>query len=134
MSSAPDSATDIVALVRRAQQNAVRAAGEWKPTDAGRIAECVSALDSVASDLRTAKDTFQPDAPSQPRADNPDYSAMRADLLSLKQSLARLNRLIEASAAFVRNLPGQNARAGESYGAGGHLCSVAAPPVSSIEA
>jgi hypothetical protein len=128
------SATDCVALVRRAQQNAIRAAGEWTPVDPERVAECVAALDSAAADLRTVMESFQPEASSHPEVDNADYGAMRADLFSLKQSLAGLNRLMDASAAFVRNLPGQNTRAGESYGAGGHLCSFAVAPVSSVEA
>lgn len=84
--------------------------------------------------FETAIETFQPDVLSQPKTDSSNYRAMRADLLSLKQSLAGLNRLMDASAAFVRNLPGQNTRAGESYGAGGHLCSFTTPPVSSVEA
>jgi hypothetical protein len=121
------SASDLEALVRRAQQNVARAAGEWTPVDGSRVAECVSALDLAASDLRTVLDSIHPD-PSE------DYSEMRTDLLALKRSLAGLGRLMDASAAFIRNLPGQQIGAGGSYAAGGRLSAFTAPPASSVEA
>jgi hypothetical protein len=129
MSSATDPFTDPSALVRRAQENVTRAAVEWTPVDAARITECVSALDSAASDLHTVMESFRPEAAS---ANNPEYRQMRADLLALKQSLVGLNRIMDASAAFIRNLPGQHS--GETYAAGGQLCTVAVSPMSSVEA
>ena len=125
------SATDPAALVRRAQQSVARAAGEWTPVDASRINECVSALDSAASDLRTVMQSFGPEADL---TNNSEYSDMRADLLALKRSLAGLNRIMDASAAFVRNLPGSSSGAGETYAAGGNLRAFSVPPASSIEA
>jgi hypothetical protein len=125
------SATDPAALVRRAQENVARAAGEWTPVDASRITECVSALDSAATDLRTVMESFRAEADL---TNNPEYSQMRADLLALKRSLAGLSRLMDASAAFVRNLPGSPGGAGETYAAGGQLRALALPPTSSVEA
>jgi len=122
----PSSALDRVV---QAAERVEEAAGEWNAVDLTVISKCVSALEASAADLSAALTVIQGSDPERHQA-NP--SGLRANLLNLKKSVGRLERLVDASAAFLRSAPGLACdqpvlyHACQSTAADGVICQVAA--------
>jgi hypothetical protein len=92
--------------IRRARDLVRSAADQWDPANLSTIGNSVSVLESSVGSL-TAASTILHGSPEM--AEN----EMRVSLLGLKADADRLQRLVDASAAFLRGLPGaQSADAG----------------------
>jgi hypothetical protein len=85
--------------VAQAEQHIRKAADAWSAVDMRVIEACIQALETSASDLGAAFDMLQ----ISPAGSG---SAFRSNISSLKQGAARLERLVDASAAFLRSIPG----------------------------
>jgi hypothetical protein len=109
--------------VVQAAERVENAAGEWNAVDLTVIGKCVSALEASAGDLSAALTIL-------PGSDLKGYqatrSSLRANLLNLKESVGRLERLVDASAAFLRSAPGLACGQPVLYQADGVICQVAA--------
>jgi hypothetical protein len=110
----PDAARDRVV---QAAERVEKAAGEWNAVDFTLIGECVSALEVSAADLSAAFTVLQ-ECRTSP-------SGLRANLLNLKRSTGRLERLVDASAAFLRSAPGLACDQPVLYQADGAICQAA---------
>jgi hypothetical protein len=107
----PDSALDRVV---QAAERVEKAAGEWNAVDLIEIGECVSALEASAGDLSAAFTVLQ--------GYHSSPAGLRANLLNLKKSAGRLERLVDASAAFLRSAPGLACDRPVLYQADGAIC------------
>lgn len=100
------------AHIREAEQCVKAAADAWDATNLSAIANCVSALERSAASLRAA---FQVLRSSPETADG----GLRTAIMGLQKDTARLQRLVDAAAAFVRGLPGPDCEEAELYQPGG---------------
>ncbi len=99
--------------VQQAQQLARTATDQWDATDLTKVWNCVLTLETSVNSLTTASGVFH---------GSPDTEVARqaqAALLQLQNDAVRLQRLVDAAAAFLRNLPGEAGPAGSSYHPGG---------------
>lgn len=96
----------------QADQRLKQIAGRWNAVDLSAIGNCVSALEASSTDLCAAAEILK-SSPARPG------SPLRANVLDLKQSVARLERLVDASAAFLRSAPGLACDQPVLYQAGG---------------
>ena len=98
--------------IRRARDLVRTAADQWDAASLSAIGNSVSVLESSVGSLTAASKALNG---SQEIAGN----EMRASLLELKTDADRLQRLVDASAAFLRGLPGAQSSDVELYRPGG---------------
>jgi hypothetical protein len=104
----------------QAEQRVRDVADRWSAVDLSRIGSCVSALEAAATDLCAAKGILK-GLPASPG------SLLRTSVLDLKKAAVRLERLIDASAAFLRSAPGLACDQPVLYQAGGVIRQMAPP-------
>jgi hypothetical protein len=94
-------------------RNLVKSAAEhWDAANLTTIGNSVSVLESSVASLATASKILN--GPQEM-----DGNEMRASLRGLKTDVDRLQRLVDASAAFLRHLPGAQSEDLELYQPGG---------------
>jgi hypothetical protein len=98
--------------IGRARDLVRTAADHWDAASLHSIGNSVSVLESSAGSLTAASEIL---SGSPETAGN----EMRASLLELKTDAKRLQRLVDASAAFLRHLPGAQSAEVELYQPGG---------------
>ena len=98
----------IVQAGRRVQE----VAGRWNAVDLSMVSSCVPALEDSAADLSIAIAILEsaPESPGKP---------LRMGVLELQRAVARLEHLVDASAAFLRGAPGPEGDRPVLYQAGG---------------
>ena len=96
----------VIAAGRRLKE----AADRWNATDLAAIESCTSSLEQSAFELREVLGTVL----SIPREDTADLAA---ELREIQNDAARLSRLTDASAAFLRCAPGLSGGETGFYGA-----------------
>jgi hypothetical protein len=103
-----------LARIVTAGQRLREAADRWNAVDLSAIGSCCSALESTADDLRDAAGILK---------GSPVTSGdlVRSGILDLKKSVFRIERLVGASAAFLRSVPGPAREDSGFYGAGGSI-------------
>ena len=107
--------------IRRARDLVRTAADQWDAANLSAIANSVSVLESSVASLAAASEILNS---SQEMPGN----EMRASLLGLKTEADRLQRLVDASAAFLRHLPGGQSADVELYQPGGSTRLIVAEP------
>lgn len=107
-------------LIVRAERRVKDVADRWNAVDLSRIDSCVSALEASAADL-CAADGILKGFPARPG------SSFRTSVLDLKKAAVRLERLVDASAAFLRSAPGLACDQPVLYQPGGVIRQVAPP-------
>ena len=100
--------------IRRAQDLVRTAADRWDAVSLPAIGNSVSVLESSVESLTAASGILS--AREEMARDE-----MRASLLGLKTDADRLQRLVDASAAFLRRLPGVQSSDVELYEPGSSL-------------
>lgn len=110
MTSRPDALGRIVLAERRVTE----AADQWNAVDLSVISRCVGTLECSAADLNDATEILK----ISPTATG---SAIRSKVHDLKKAVFRLERLVDASAAFLRGAPGPGADATGLYQADGSV-------------
>jgi hypothetical protein len=98
--------------IRRARDLVRTAADQWDASNLSSIANSVSVLESTLESLTAA--SKMPNAAEQMAG-----TEMRASLSGLKADARRLQHLVDASAAFLRYLPGSQSEGVELYQPGG---------------
>ncbi len=95
--------------VRQAEQLVRTATEQWDATDLSKVWNCVLTLETSVNSLTTAAGVLHGSAGTQ--------VALQAQpaLLQLQNDAVRLQRLVDAAASFLRNLPGEAGTAGSSY-------------------
>ena len=98
--------------IRRARDLVKSAADHWDAANLSAIGNSVSVLESSVGSLNSASEIMN---------GSPEMAGneMRASLLGLKADADRLQRLVDASAAFLRSLPGAQSVDVELYRPGG---------------
>ena len=86
------------------------AADCWKATDLNAIEGCAFSLEHSALELREMLETLN-------GIPHEDRKGLAAEVLQLKNEAARLARLADASASFLRCAPGAGSGESEFYGA-----------------
>jgi hypothetical protein len=104
----------------RAERRVKDVADQWSAVDLSRIGSCVSALEAAATDLCAAKGILK----GLPASNG---SLLRTSVLDLQRAAGRLERLVDASAAFLRSAPGLACDRPVLYQAGGSIHQVAPP-------
>ena len=107
--------------IRRARDLVRTAADQWDAASLSTIGNSVSALESSVGSLTAAAGIMNG---SHEMAGN----EMRASLLGLKTDADRLQRLVDASAAFLRGLPGAQSAEVQVYEPGGSARLIVAGP------
>lgn len=119
-----------------AQQRVREAADRWNAVDLSAICHCCSALERTVADLRDATEMLKRSpaevtaaelTPAQ-QASTASRELFRSSLLDLKNAAVRLERLVDASAAFLRSAPGLAGEESGFYQAGGAICRMAPAP------
>jgi hypothetical protein len=103
------------AKITRSEQRVREVADSWNAVDLAAIAQCLSALDGSAADLSDAHQILK-ELPAT------SAGSIRSDISSLRASALRLERLVDASAAFLRLVPGFAREDGALYQSGGSIC------------
>lgn len=116
----PNAALDRVA---QAAERVEKAAGEWNAVNLTEIGRCVAALEASAGDLSAALTILQGPGLKGYQA---TAAGLCGNLLNLKKSVGRLERLVDASAAFLRSAPGLACDQPVLYQPDGVICQVAA--------
>jgi len=106
--------------IERAEQRVADAADRWNAVDLAAIGSCVSALEASATDLCAAVGILK----GLPTGSG---SLLRTNVLDLKRAAVRLERLVDASAAFMRSAPGLACDEPALYRADGVIRPVAPP-------
>jgi hypothetical protein len=107
--------------IRQARDLVRTAADHWDAANLSSIGNSVSVLESCVASLTAASKILNG---SREMAGN----EMRASLLGLRTDADRLQRLVDASAAFLRRLPGAQSADVELYQPGGSTRTIATGP------
>jgi hypothetical protein len=110
MTSEQDALGRIVLAERRVRE----AADEWNAVDLSAIGQCISALECSVADLSDATEILKVSSTAT-------GSVIRSKVRQLKKEVSRLERLVDASSAFLRGAPGSGADASTVYQAGGSV-------------
>jgi hypothetical protein len=86
------------------------AADRWNATDLAAIESCTFSLEQSAFELREMLETVR-------RIPREDAADLAAELREIQNEVARLSRLTDASAAFLRCAPGMSGGENGFYGA-----------------
>lgn len=97
-----------------AGQRLAGAADQWSAVDLVAIANCLSSLECSADVLSHALEILRESPPES-------ISALRSNILELKENAARLERLTDSSASFLRCAPGLACDEPALYQAGGSV-------------
>jgi len=98
--------------IRGARDLVRTAADHWNGASLSAIASSLSVLESSVASLAEASSILD-------RSTGMAGNEMRTALLALKADATRLQRLVDASAAFLRGLPGAQSADVELYQPGG---------------
>jgi len=90
------------------------AAERWDATDLSAVVDCAATLESSAADLTLVLEILRK-CPAE------SGSLLRSHIICLKKSAARLERLVDASSAFLRSAPGVVCENPGFYRAGGSM-------------
>jgi len=96
--------------IRKAHSLVVRAAKCWNAGDVAAVEECVAVLEESAVELRAAE------AAAAGRTES--LRGVRIEILQMKERVARIERMSDLAAAFLRGGTGSNS-ASPLYRAGG---------------
>jgi hypothetical protein len=107
----PQDALDRIVLAERRVREA---ADQWNAVDLSSIGDCVSALERSAADLSDSTELLKTSSTST-------GSVIRSKVHDLKKAVFRLERLVDASAAFLRGAPGSGGVDSSLYQAGGSV-------------
>ena len=99
--------------VWQAEQLVRTATDQWDATDFSKVWNCVLTLETSLGSLNTAA------AGLHGAVDMQVALQAQAALLQLQSDTVRLQRLVDAAASFLRNLPGEAGCAGRFYQPGG---------------
>jgi len=105
--------TSALEQIREAERLLGAAAEQWNAVDLRAIGNCLSALEYSATSLRAAHRMILQGSPEQ--AGGP----MRTAVIAIRIDAGRLQRLVDASAAFLRGVPGAECADAELYRPGG---------------
>jgi hypothetical protein len=102
----------------RARDLVRTAADHWDASSLSTVGNSVSVLESSVANLAAASEIL---------SDSRELAGheIRASLLVLKMDVDRLQRLVDASAAFLRHLPGAQSADVELYQSGGSTSLIA---------
>lgn len=103
-------------LIGCARESLASAAAKWDATDVSRICECLKGLEQSAAAMEQAEQNLI-------GGDGSSLVSLRPGILSLRDDVARMGRLVDAAAAFLRGVPGG---ASPGYGPDGQAFSPAA--------
>ena len=117
------SGQDALGRITLAERRVREAADQWNAVDLAAISRCMSALESSAADLSDATEILKTDS-------TVTGSVIRSTVQDLKKAASRLERLVDASAAFLRGAPGPGGFDTMSYRAGGSVFEVELSPAS----
>jgi hypothetical protein len=116
--------------VARSERQVREVADSWNAVDLSAVAQCLSILNDSVADLsdahRILKEVAATSADSV-RVDSTRGDSLRSDIAGLKASALRLERLVDASAAFLRLAPGLASEDVGLYRSGGAICSLVSP-------
>ena len=109
------------AKIDRSRKRVHDAADCWNAVDLSAISLCLSAMEQSVADLSDAVTILK---------ESPEAAAslVRPDVESLRMAALRLERLVDASAAFLRLTPGTTRDNDGFYQSGGSLCHTASLP------
>ena len=110
MTSEQEALSRIVLAERRVRE----AADHWNAVDLSVIGDCIIALESSAVDLSNATEILKISSTAK-------GNVIRSKVRDLKKSVSRLERLVDASAAFLRGAPGPGSDDSRLYRAGGSV-------------
>ena len=111
----------VLEKITRSEKRVKEAADRWNAVDLAAIAQCFSALEYSASDLSEAVTALKESGVTS-------RSLVRSNIASLRKAALRLERLVDASAAFVRLAPGLARGDAGLYQPGGSICYSFQPP------
>jgi hypothetical protein len=100
--------------IERAGRRVKEAADGWNAVDLAAIGLCVSALEESAGELTEATEILK-------RSPATQGGAFRTTIRDLKAAVARLERLVDFSSAFLRGAPGVVCDDSGLYQAGGSM-------------
>lgn len=106
--------------IARSEKRVKEAADRWNAVDLSAISQCLSALEYSATDLSEAVTTLKESAVTS-------GSLVRSNVASLRIAAFRLERLVDASAAFLRLAPGLDCDGAGFYQSGGSICCSVSP-------
>jgi len=104
----------------RAGERIKEAADHWNAVDLSAISHCLSALEYSATDLSEAVTVLKESGPMS-------GSLVLSNIASLRIAALRLERLVDASAAFFRLAPGSDCDGAGLYQSGGSICCSVSP-------
>lgn len=107
--------------IARAGQLIASAANQWDAADISHIKNCVSALESSIAALTAASGTLKELPQNQGHI-------VRAMLTGISKDANRLQRLVDSSSAFLRNLPGTEYAGAGLYEPGGSTQLIGSTP------
>lgn len=100
--------------IARAVKTVTAAADRWDAVNLSEIDSCVTSLEISVADLNGALDVLQ----QSPRL---NVGTLVANIIELKNSAARLERLSDSAASFLRCAPGLEGGEPTLYDAGGSM-------------
>jgi hypothetical protein len=100
--------------IARAVKAVTAAADRWDAVNLSEIDSCVTSLESSVADLNGALDILR----QSPRL---NVGTLVANIIELKNSAARLERLSDSAASFLRCAPGLESGEPTLYDAGGSM-------------
>jgi hypothetical protein len=110
-----------LALVGQAQARVNRALRHWQSASFSRIDECQETLLSAVSDLREVRAILKIPSAARVRSIQRLTPPIHAALVCMKQDIARLEKVVDASSSFLRALSGVTGPASPGYGADGQV-------------
>ncbi len=108
------SGQDALGRIALAEQRVREAADQWNAVDIAAIGHCVSTLECSAMDLNDAAEILKGSSMET-------GNVIRSKVRDLKKAISRLERLVDASAAFLRGAPGLGSDETGLYQAGGSV-------------
>jgi hypothetical protein len=110
MISEQDALGRIVLAERRVRE----VADQWNAVDLSAVGNCISVLEYSAADLSDATEILKISSTAT-------ANVIRSKVHELKKALSRLERLVDASSAFLRGAPGSGGDDPQVYQAGGSV-------------
>jgi hypothetical protein len=93
------SGQDALGRIVLAERRVREAADQWNAVDLSALGHCISVLESSAADLSDATEILKISSTAT-------GSVIRSKVRELKKAVSRLERLVDASSAFLRGAPG----------------------------
>lgn len=111
---------DALESVKQAAQSVKDVADRWNAIDLATLTDFIAGLERSACDLSASLQFLETSPP-------PPANVIRSAILNLKKDAARIERLVDASAAFLRSAPGLASGHDGIYQAGGAIVPVSLP-------